>query len=127
MAPNLCFSIAAATLNLGTAALFLALARAPGWRKARVLSFIALTGGLYSAVGTVFCIDGLSAAAYFAAARACYLLVPLHCGAWVVYAYSGRDGELYEMRRAVTWLIGTALATGLILTATGLHLQPRST
>ncbi len=125
MAPSLAFSIAAATLNLGTAALFLALARAPGWRIARVLSFIALTAGLYNAAGAVFSIDALSAATYANAAKACYLVATLHCCAWIVYAYAGGGLNLRELPRSLCWLIGIYMASGCFLTVTGMHLQPR--
>ncbi len=115
----------AGTANLSMAALHYAIARAPGWRISRVLAGIALTAGLYSVLNAVYCTEGLSDAVYLGAGRLSYLVATLQAVLWLVYAYSDTNGSLRTAPRVVRWVAVSALAVGLVLTATGWLLDPR--
>ena len=77
-------ALTAASANLPMAGLHIAIARAPGWRVARLFAGIALTAGLYSLVNTVYAIQGLPDAAYLAAGRLSYLIGTVHALLWLV-------------------------------------------
>jgi two-component system, cell cycle sensor histidine kinase and response regulator CckA len=77
----------AASLNIGVGLLHLALARAPGWRFARLISAITVTAGAYSICGMVLCNPGLTDSVYLVFSRLAYLFATLHCAGWLLYAY----------------------------------------
>jgi signal transduction histidine kinase/CheY-like chemotaxis protein len=116
-------SLVAASVNLVTTALLVAISRAPRWRIARVFAFIALTAGLYNVCGLTFCLEGLDHTAYLVAGRVAYLVATLHCVGWVVFAHTGRDGAFQPVSAPVRGLILLVLAVGAVFAATGLHLQ----
>src|SRR5271167_1593723 len=65
--PGVVVALTAATANLLMAALHFAIARAPGWRIARLFAGMAFTAGLYNILNAVYCIAGMSDTVYLAA------------------------------------------------------------
>ncbi len=115
----------AAAANLPMGVLHCAIARAPGWRIARLYAGIALTAGLYSVLNVVYCIDGMSDAVYLAAGRLSYLVGTVEGVFWLVYAYSDCNGSLRAAPRPVRWIATSTVAAGVVFAATGWILQPR--
>ena len=118
-------ALTAASANLPMAGLHIAIARAPGWRVARLFAGIALTAGLYSLVNTVYAIQGLPDAAYLAAGRLSYLIGTVHALLWLVYAYSDGNGSLRTAPRWVRWVAASVVAASLFFAATGWQLTAR--
>ena len=118
-------ALTAASANLPMAGLHIAIARAPGWRVARLFAGIALTAGLYSLVNTVYAIQGLPDAAYLAAGRLSYLIGTVHALFWLVYAYSDSNGSLRTAPRWVRWVAASVVAASLFFAATGWQLTAR--
>jgi signal transduction histidine kinase/CheY-like chemotaxis protein len=113
----------AATVNITSGIVHIAISRAPGWRVARASAAIALTGGLYCLTAIPFGFDGLADASYLATARATYVAAVLHAIAWVVYAFGGPDGSPGALSRQVRWFVAAFLALTAVVTVTGLHLR----
>ena len=117
--PGVVIALTAATANLSMAALDFAIARAPGWRIARLFAGMALTAGLYNILNAVYCIAGMSDAVYLAAGRLSYLAGTLQAVLWLVYAYSDSNGSLRKAPRSVRWVTVSAVAAGVVFAATG--------
>lgn len=120
-------ALVAAVLNTATGLLQLALSRAPGFRRARTLAFVALTAGVYAFADVALASDGLSARAYEALGRLNYATVGLHLCGWLVYFYGGPDASPRAMSRPVRALCGGVLVTSAFFALTGLHLRPTIT
>jgi signal transduction histidine kinase len=115
-------SLSAFVLNTGTGILQLALARAPGWRRARTFALIALTAGAYAAVDLVLATDGFSDRVYQAFGRLNFALLGAHICGWIAYVYGGEDASFRALPRAARgFSIGLAALTGIFL-LTGLQL-----
>src|SRR5947207_864911 len=120
-----CLAMIAAVVNLGVAALHVALARAPGWRIARLFAAIAATAGLYNLLSAVFSIGGLSDAVYFTASRTIYVVATIHGVLWVLYAWSDGSGSLPGLPKPVRTVVAFMVATAAVLAATGWLLEPK--
>jgi PAS domain S-box-containing protein len=116
---GLVIALAAAGGNLSMATLHGAIARAPGWRIARLFAGIALTAGLYSLLNCVYVIDGWPDAVYLAAGRLSFLVGTLHGLLWLVYGYSDGNGSLRAAPRWVGWVALSAVGVGLAFATTG--------
>ena len=80
--PGVVIALTAGAVNLSMAALHFAIARAPGWRIARLFAGMALTAGLYNTLNAVYCIAGMPDAVYLAAGRLSYLVGTVHAVLW---------------------------------------------
>jgi hypothetical protein len=89
--------------------LHVAVARAPGWRIARLFSAIAFTAGAYNISSFILCINGLSDAAYISAGNLAYLTATLHGVCWILYAYADEDGSPHAVPKRVQWLAGAVV------------------
>jgi PAS domain S-box-containing protein len=118
---NLAVAIAvtAAAINLAMAALHFAIARAPGWRIARLFAGLALTAGVYNALSACFAVQGLSDAHYLIAGRLTYLVASVHVVLWIAYAYSDRDGSWKSLAAPVQWLISATLLVSATFACAG--------
>jgi PAS domain S-box-containing protein len=125
VSPGVVIALTAAGANLSMAALHFAIARAPGWRIARLYAGIAFTAGLYSILNAIYCVEGLSDATYLAAGRLSYLVGTVQCVFWFVYAYSDSNGSLRTAPRSVRWVAISTVAAALVFAATGWLLTPR--
>ena len=106
--PGVVIALTAGTANLLMAAIHFAIARAPGWRIARLFAGMALTAGLYNILNAVYCIAGMSDAVYLAAGRLSYLVGTVQAVLWLVYAYSDGNGSLRKAPRSVRWVAASA-------------------
>jgi len=125
ISPGNVLALTATTTNLPIAAVQFALARAPGWRIARVYGAMALTAGLYSLVNIVYSVADLPVGVYLAAGRLSYLLGGLQAVLWFVYAYADDNGSLQTAPRWVKSAPWAAAAAATFLAATGWLLQER--
>ncbi len=117
-------AVTAAAGNLSMGALHVAIARAPGWRIARLAAAIALTATAYNVASLVLSVDGLSRAAYLTAGNVTYLIITVHAVCWILYAYADKDGSLARAPKAILWLIGSAVAVCAVLVLTGRLFYP---
>jgi signal transduction histidine kinase len=115
--------LCAATINLTSGILLVAISRAPGWRVLRTSSAIAFTAGAYCLTAVVYGIDGLDTAVYVTVAQATYVAAFLHALAWLVFAFGGPDASPREVPRAVRWIIGVVAAIVTGFAATSAHLE----
>ena len=121
----LVISLSAAVANLCMAMLHLALARAPGWRLARLFAVIALSAASYNIVSGFLSSGGFPDVFYLRLARLAYFIANLHCCTWILYAHAGADGSLRQVPERVRWMVVSALTASTILALTGLGLEPR--
>ena len=105
--------------------LHVAISRAPGWRIARWFAAIAFTAAVYNIFSLLLCLDGLSDAAYFAAANLSYLIATLHGVCWILYAHADQEGSVRSVPRPILWLALSAVALCAALAGTGSLLYPR--
>ena len=112
-------ALTAAAANLSMAALHFAIARAPGWRIARLFAGIALTAGLYNSLNVVYSVSGMSDSVYLATGRLSYLVGTAQSVLWLLYAYSDGNGSLRTAPRWVRRVAASACAAGLVFAATG--------
>ena len=88
MSPVTILCIAAASLELGLAVVFLLLARAPGWRRARLYALLALTAGAYSTIDIAFTVPGVSRRALEVCSGVNFALGAANATLWTVLAFS---------------------------------------
>jgi PAS domain S-box-containing protein len=105
-------------------ALHVAIARAPGWRIARLAAAIALTAAAFNLVSLTFSLDGFSGAAYVAAGNLTYLFITIHAVCWILYAYADKDGLLSRAPKPIRWLVVSVVAVCAALAITGQFLYP---
>jgi PAS domain S-box-containing protein len=108
--------LTAAAANLLVGTLHFALARAPGWRIARLYGGIALVAGLYCSLDIIYPIGGLSDAVYIATGRLSMLMGAVQGALWLLYAYSDSNGSVRSVPRAIRWVAFASLASGLLFT-----------
>lgn len=115
-------SLVAATLSMAIAMGQLAIARAPGWRVARLFAAIAGTAGLYSAGNVIFMVAGLPLGVYEMAGRAQYVWASLHLVAWLPFAYGSETLSFRDVPRPARWWAWTSLFFAALFALTGWHL-----
>jgi signal transduction histidine kinase/ActR/RegA family two-component response regulator len=117
-------ALTAASVNIASSTLHLAVSRARAWRAERTFAAIAFSAGLYNLTGLVFATGGLSDATYLAVGRFAYAIASVQCVAWLLYAFGGPDAALRDLSTPVRALILTVLGVSIVVTATGVHLAP---
>ena len=122
--PGVLIALVAAAVNLSMAVLHFAISRAPGWRIARVFAGMALTACIYDILNTVYCVGGLSPAAYLTAGRLSYLFATVQGLLWLIYAYSDSSGSLRTAPKAIRWVAVSSLVVASVFAATGWLLTP---
>jgi PAS domain S-box-containing protein len=120
---GIALTAAAGNLSMGT--LHVAIARAPGWRIARLFAAIAFTAAIYNVASLILCLDGLSNAVYIAAGNGAYLIATIHAACWILYAFADRDGSLNGVPKRIQWLAVSAVILCAGLAGTGQLLYPR--
>lgn len=119
MSPASILSIVAATLGLGFALVFLLLARAPGWRRARLYALLAFTAGCYSTVDTPFALPGTSMRLLELLYGLNYFLGSANCAVWILLAFSRSDDPWWRLSRTGLVAIGFTLTLGLVALVPG--------
>jgi signal transduction histidine kinase/CheY-like chemotaxis protein len=111
MSPATIVCIAAAALELGFAVVFVLLARAPGWSRARLYALLAFTAAAYSTVDIAFTLPEVSRRTIEVSSGVNFALGAANATLWTVLAFS-RPGPAW-------WHLGR-LGGGLAVTTAGL-------
>jgi signal transduction histidine kinase len=93
-------------LQAGAAVIAFAIARAPGWRRARILGALAVTAGAYSLMDLVFGLATRTATTSGLNTSINLVVGAAHVSAWVWYSFADADGSWRAMPR---WVRGLAL------------------
>jgi signal transduction histidine kinase/CheY-like chemotaxis protein len=120
----LVLAVSAVVLDTATGLLQLALSRAPGWRRARTLAFIALTAAAYACADVGLATEGLSGRTYELLGRLNYVTAGLHLCGWLAFSYGGEDATYAGMSRRMRAFVVGVLAVTAIFAVTGAHLSP---
>lgn len=120
----LVLAIFTATVNLSTAAAHFAISRAPGWRSSRAFALIAFTGALYSGGNIVSAAPDLPRWIYVAAAYFNYFAATLHILSWFPWVFGGPESRVSRIPGPLRALTAFALALGVFLLLTRIHLVP---
>lgn len=115
-------SACVAVLQLGMAVLLIAVARAPGWRQARVFAVIAISAAGYSLGNIGASWYPLSDPLRRLLATESYVAAGIFVAGWLVYAFGGREGRLRDMPRWAVTLAAMAV-TGALVSATTMQLS----
>jgi len=107
-------SLVSAILQLAFAVTFLVLARAPGWRRARVYALLAFAAGSYSAVDIAFTVGDLDVETLQRFSALNYLLAGVNCALWLGFAYSHPHQRWRELPRWVRALMAVTVGLGAI-------------
>jgi signal transduction histidine kinase/CheY-like chemotaxis protein len=105
-------SLGAAFLQLGAGLVFLAIAGAPGWAKARLFAMLALTAGLYSAVDVAFSLHSVSTQTILLLGPINFFLATLHSSTWVVYAFAEPERPWQTLRHRYRVVVALTLLWG---------------
>jgi signal transduction histidine kinase/CheY-like chemotaxis protein len=111
MSPATIVCIAAAALELGFAVVFVLLARAPGWSRARLYALLAFTAAAYSTVDIAFTLPEVSRRTIEVSSGVNFALGAANATLWTVLAFS-RPGRAW-------WHLGR-FGGGLAVTTAGL-------
>jgi hypothetical protein len=117
-------ALTAAAGNLSMAVLHAAIARAPGWRAARLFASLALTATFYNIFSAVLYSGAFPAAIYVEAGRLAYLVGTLHGVLWLVYAYSDGSGTFDALPAWVRRLAISIVLAAMFFAVTGWLLRP---
>ncbi|MCC6929705.1 MAG: HAMP domain-containing histidine kinase [Gemmatimonadaceae bacterium] len=115
-------SACVAILQLAMAVLFIAVARAPGWRQARTFALIATSAAAYSAGNIGASWHPMADPIRRVLATVSYVAAGIFAAGWLVFAFGGSDGRVREMPR---WARALALASlgGAAISITTLQLS----
>ena len=105
-------AITAATLLAAMGVVFVVLARAPGWERARVARVIAFSAAGYAAVDVVFSASWIEAGTSRLIGATNFVFAAIHASAWVVYAYGAGPRPLATLSRRLQAAIAISLAWG---------------
>ncbi len=107
-------SLTAAVLQLAFAATFLVLARAPGWRHARVYALLAFSAACYSMVDIVFTVPGFEAETLRRLTALNYLFGAINCALWLAFAFAHPEQRWHAVPRWIRAVMAVTLALGVI-------------
>src|SRR5262249_7337325 len=91
-------------------ALHVAIARAPGWRIARVAAAVALPTAAYNIVKLTLSVGGFFPPLYIPAGKLTYVVITIHAVCWILYAYADSEGPLARVPNRVRLLVASAVA-----------------
>lgn len=107
-------SASAALFQLSTGFVFLAIARAPGWQRARLFSVMSFSGAAYSSINLLFSIPGIDAAWLHDLGVANYAIASIHCAAWLIYTFGIADRPWGSLSKRMRTLVGITVGLGLL-------------
>lgn len=121
---NIILAISTVSLALQVAAALAALviARAPGWRRVRIVSALASTAGLYSFVNLFGAVSGQTAIAIAWVTSTNLTVAAMHVAVWTWFSFSNEDGDWRSVPRRlralvvahVAWTAALAMLGGAI-------------
>jgi signal transduction histidine kinase/CheY-like chemotaxis protein len=106
-------SFAASLLLFCMGGMFVVIARAPGWERARVFTLIAFSAALYAAVDVVFSLPWVTPETVRLTGVLNFFLATVHCSAWLVVAFSSPKRPLRDLSPRLKALIVVTLLLGL--------------
>ncbi len=126
---NVILALSTVSLALQVAAclIALAIAQAPGWRRARIVAALAGTAGLYSffnVLGNAFTDTALGIAIF---SSANLTVAAAHVGIWLWFSFSDAEGRWRSVPRTLRWVAAGQLAWTFVLAVTGNAVDPTRT
>ncbi len=106
-------SFAASLLLFCIGGMFVVIARAPGWERARVFTLIAFSAALYAAVDVLFSLPSVTPETVRVTGVLNFFLASVHCSAWLVVAYSSSKRPLADLSPRLKVVIAVSLLLGL--------------
>lgn len=106
-------SVSAALFQASTGIVFLAIARAPGWQRARLFSVMAFSAAAYSAINAMFSVASLDAWWLRTLGIANFPIASVHCASWLIYAFGVPDRPWDGLPRALRVLVIFTMAFSL--------------
>jgi len=123
---NIMFIIAIVSLALqfATTTALLVLGQAPRWRRVRWFGAVAFTAGCYSTVDAIAALRAPGQADISWSLRLNLFIATLHGAAWLLFTYSGRDGQWQSIPPWVRRVVAVAVAIVGLGSASGLVAAP---
>jgi len=123
---NVMFIIAIVSLALqfATTTALLVLGQAPRWRRVRWFGAVAFTAGCYSTVDAIAALRAPGQADISWSLRLNLFIATLHGAAWLLFTYSGRDGQWQSIPPWVRRVVAVAVAIVGLGSASGLVAAP---
>lgn len=109
-----CASLAGATLAM------VAVSRAPGWEKVRIVAGLTATAAVYAAINATSFVMVRTRASVELVTSINLSVAALHVAGWVWYTFSDESGGWASLPRRARWLVGAVVTTALAVTLTGL-------
>ncbi len=88
------------------------ISRAPGWRRVRLYSLIAFTGGAYAAIDVLFSLDTVSDEVARLTGVFEFFFAALHAVAWLALAYGSPERPLGSLSPPMRWIAGMTVVLG---------------
>ena len=104
--------------------MFVVIARAPGWQRARVFTLIAFSAALYAAVDVVFSLPSVAPETVRLTGVLNFFLATVHCSAWLVVAFSSSQRPLRDLAPGLKAVIAITLLLGLAALIPGVATAP---
>lgn len=123
---NIIVALALSTLafHAGATVLLLAIARAPGWARVRIVTMLAATAGLYSLVDLIATQRQYSASAIALATTLNVSVAAVHAAGWLWFTFSDEHGSWRSIPRGVRRLGIVSVALALAISLLGLVVTP---
>ncbi len=108
-------SISAALFQVSTGVVFLAIAGAPGWQRARVFCVMAFNAAIYSTINTLFSIPTIDPSWLRTVGMLNFPVAAVHCSAWLITTFGVPDrpwrGLSPSLRVFILFSLGITTAT----------------
>lgn len=113
-------SVTAALFQVSVGFVFLTIAQAPGWQRARLFSVMAFSAACYSSINVIFALEGTDPSWLRSLGFANYLMASIHVTAWLIYAYGMADRPWTGLSPKLRALVGITLGLGVAALIPGL-------
>lgn len=117
-------SFTASLLLFCMGGMFVVVARAPGWQRARLFTLIAFSAALYAAVDVMFSLPWLDPELVRGTGVLNFFLASVHCSAWVLVAFSSPERPWGDLPRRLKLVVSLAVLLGAIALIPGVATTP---
>lgn len=123
---NIILALSTVSLALQAAAALaaLAIARAPGWRRVRIVAALAATAGLYSLFDLIGALYAQTPEALAWVTSANLTVAASHVAVWTWFSFSDDEGEWRSVPARLRWLVVAHVTWTAVLAATGNAVDP---
>jgi signal transduction histidine kinase/CheY-like chemotaxis protein len=104
--------------------MFVVVARAPGWQRARLFALIAFSAAFYAAIDVLFSLPWLDPETVRHAGVLNFFLASVHCSAWVVVTFSSAERPWGDLPRRLKLLVSAAVFLGALALIPGVATSP---